>query len=80
MTNKFLIACFLVFSCFSCNSDPWSNDEKNIFIDECREEGGDKSYCHCYLEKTMEYSPIAEEADRIAFEVKIESTLGVYCG
>ncbi len=55
-----------------CSHSTWSDEEMDQFLEACMAEGGDKSYCKCYLEKTMAFSPVAEEADKIAYEVKVE--------
>ena len=56
----------------SCAEDSWTKDEQKAFIQSCREEGGSKNYCECYMENIMTDFPIAEDAETIDFEVKIE--------
>ncbi|MGV6860166.1 MAG: hypothetical protein ACWA41_00250 [Putridiphycobacter sp.] len=55
-----------------CSSQPWSADEQTDFVQACREEGGSKSYCNCYMDKLMEEYPIYEDIKSIDFETKIE--------
>lgn len=56
----------------SCSDKNWSKEERNNFVHGCREEGGSKEYCECYMSNTMEEYPIADDAKSIDFEVKIE--------
>ncbi len=72
MILKFPIAFLLILGLTGCNSDSWSASEKNEFLEGCREEGGSKAYCKCYLEKTMAHTPVAEEAEKLSFETKVE--------
>jgi len=69
---KYLYSLVLVISFLSCSNDNWSTDEKNIFLTGCINEGGSKVYCECYLENVMQYSPIAEDANALDYETKIE--------
>lgn len=56
----------------SCSHNNWTNEEQNKFVHECREEGGTKSYCDCFMENVMDKYHIAEDANNIDFETKIE--------
>ena len=56
----------------SCSSKNWTDDEQNMFIDACEEEGGESSYCECYMENVIQEFPIATDANEIDFEIKIE--------
>lgn len=56
----------------ACNNKRWSKTERDQFLGVCFEEGGSKDYCHCYLEKLMNHSPIAEEVEQISFEERVE--------
>lgn len=56
----------------SCSQDNWSKDEQNKFVQACREEGGSKDYCDCFMQNVMENYHIAEDADELDFETKIE--------
>jgi hypothetical protein len=56
----------------SCSSDNWTNDEQKKFVYSCREEGGSKNYCECYMNNVMLENPIAEDAETMSFENKIE--------
>lgn len=58
--------------CFACNGGNWSKTEQDTFLSTCFDEGGSKDYCNCFLDKMMEYSPIAEEVEQIDFEQKVE--------
>jgi hypothetical protein len=58
--------------CFACNGENWSKTEQDAFLSTCFDEGGSKNYCSCFLDKMMEYSPIAEEVEQIDFEQKVE--------
>ena len=62
----------LLLTCSACKSKKWSKLDRNEFLSTCFDEGGSKDYCHCFLDKMMEFSPIAEEADQINFEQKVE--------
>lgn len=56
----------------SCSHSNWTKDEQTKFVQECREEGGSKNYCECFMENVMENYHIAEDANTIDFETKIE--------
>lgn len=56
----------------ACSSDPWTQEEKNILLDQCDAEGGKKSYCNCYLEKAMEKYPIYADFESRSFEQGVE--------
>jgi hypothetical protein len=55
-----------------CQDDNWAKDEKKQFVQSCREEGGSKDYCECFMENVMENYPISSDADNLDFETKIE--------
>ncbi|MFK8038384.1 MAG: hypothetical protein AB8B74_08850 [Crocinitomicaceae bacterium] len=69
---------FVIFSvsllsiCSSCDGGKWSKIDQDEFLRICFKEGGSKDYCHCFLEKMMINSPIADEAEQIDFESKVE--------
>mgnify|MGYP003687941943 CR=1 FL=1 len=56
----------------SCSDNNWTKEERNSFVHSCREEGGSKEYCECYMSNVMTEYPIASDAEIIDFEVKIE--------
>ena len=56
----------------SCSSGPWSEVEQDKFKDECKAEGGTKSYCSCFLENVMNKYPNVSDADKMEFEMAIE--------
>lgn len=62
----------LTSSLISCQSGVWSDVDQDKFIEGCLAEGGEKRYCECYLKKVMEYTSIAEEAERIPFEERVK--------
>ena len=70
MTKFFYIALFTLL--VSCAEGNWTKDDQNNFVHNCREEGGAKDYCECYMTNVMLEYPIAEDAETIDFEVKIE--------
>lgn len=55
-----------------CTSDPWSDEEKSIFIHSCNDEGGSEDYCSCFMEKMMKEYPRYEESHNISFEEAVE--------
>lgn len=63
---------FILFLFVSCSQDNWTKDEQKAFTQICREEGGSKDYCDCFMQNVMQDYPIAEDADEIDFETKIE--------
>jgi hypothetical protein len=69
---KYLIIVFIAVFFVSCSNDRWTKNEKFFFIQSCREEGGSKDYCDCYMKNIMANFPIAEDANDIDFEIKIE--------
>lgn len=69
---KYIIVIFIAVFFVSCSVDSWTKEEKINFVQSCREEGGSKSYCECYMENVMTDYPIAEDAEDIDFEIKIE--------
>ncbi len=69
---KFLILILMALMVVSCSEKSWAKEEQNGFIQSCREEGGSKAYCECYMENVMTDFPIAEDAENIDFEIKIE--------
>lgn len=62
----------IVIVCTSCANGNWSNEEQDKFLSICFDEGGTKDYCYCFLDKMMEFSPIADEVDQIDYEQKVE--------
>ncbi len=63
---------FSVLCCSTaCENDSWSSSEKETFLQGCIDEGGSEEYCECFLEKTINHCPIAEEADKIDYETKV---------
>jgi len=56
----------------SCSSSNWTNEEQTQFVQACREEGGSKDYCECFMENVMDKYHIAEDANNMDFEIKIE--------
>jgi len=69
---KVLIILVLVLMITSCSTDSWSTKEKDVFFTGCINEGGSKKYCECYLEKVMQKNPIADDANDLDYEMKIE--------
>ncbi len=67
-----LLLVLAVFIVSSCSSEAWNKEEQGTFIDECIEEGGSKSYCTCFMNKTMEEYPIYEDSKEIKFEEAVE--------
>lgn len=71
---KYFVVFFVIIIsiCSACHSGNWSKTDQDEFLRICFNEGGSKDYCHCFLEKMMENSPIADEAEQIDFESKVE--------
>ncbi|UKN02549.1 hypothetical protein K6119_03340 [Paracrocinitomix mangrovi] len=69
---RYSIGLLLILFLFSCNNDPWSSNEKDKFMTECKNEGAKGSYCACLLEKTMAKYPRYEESLDISFEEAVE--------
>jgi len=74
MKSIFNISFFLLILSFnfSCSNQPWTKEEKKEHISKCREEGGTKQYCECFIEILMEKYPIASDVDKLDFETKVE--------
>lgn len=72
---KFLFLIFCAGIMTSCGGDPWTSAEKDRLIDRCREEGGSKTYCKCYLKNAMEAYPDAEEVEELDFESAVELSI-----
>jgi len=68
---KYLIplTCFIL---LSCSEESWTKKEQDTFYQNCRVEGGSIEYCDCYKDAVMQNYPIAEDAEDIDFETKIE--------
>jgi hypothetical protein len=56
----------------SCTSENWTSEQQDTFFTGCINEGGSKEYCECYMEKVMEKNPIADDANGMDYETKIE--------
>jgi hypothetical protein len=56
----------------SCGGQVWTSEEQDQFLTECKEEGGSRSYCSCYLEKVMEKYPSAADSKKMDFETAVE--------
>lgn len=69
---KYLFYTTVLFLCFSCQNDNWTKAEKKEFVQSCREEGGSKDYCECFMNNVMTNYPIASDASNFDFEDKIE--------
>lgn len=69
---KKIFSLSLVVLVVSCSNDTWSDKERSVFFTGCINEGGSKDYCECYLEKVMYKNPIAEDANDMDYETKIE--------
>ena len=69
---KVLFSIFLLAVITSCSSDNWTSKQKDIFFTGCIHEGGLKKYCECYMEKVMQKNPIADDANDMDYETKIE--------
>ncbi len=74
-SNILFLVLILLFS-FSCSNQSWTKDEKNENIFKCREEGGSKKYCECFIEVLMEKYPIAADVEKLDFETKVELSKG----
>jgi len=59
----------------ACSEREWSKEEKDKIYDRCREEGGSRSYCNCYLQNAMEKFHDPEELEEIDFETAFELSL-----
>jgi len=60
----------------ACGGDPWTGAEKDRLVDRCREEGGSRSYCKCYLKNAMESYPNADDVEELDFESAVELSIG----
>ncbi len=69
---------FILISLVSCSDSNWIKSDINSFVQGCREEGGSKDYCECYMESVMSEYPNYEDSQVIDFEDKIE--LSKNCG
>jgi len=66
-------ASFMIFICLmGCSTGPWPEAEQDKFKDECKAEGGSKSYCSCFLENVMHKYPNVSDADKMEFEMAVE--------
>ena len=70
--KKVIAIVFLAGGFVACEQSPWSEEEKDAFMDECREQVDDKSYCNCYMEQVMAKYPQAEDSEEMSFEEAVE--------
>ena len=70
-----LICLFTGLILTSCANSEWSSDDQNKLLDRCQNEGGNRSYCKCYLKNAMEEYPNAEDIDEIDFESAVELSI-----
>lgn len=56
----------------SCSSGPWPEADQDKFKNECKAEGGTKSYCTCFLENVMNKYPNVSDVDKMEFEMAVE--------
>ena len=70
MKAIFTLCILVIFT--SCSNDSWTSKQKDIFFTGCINEGGSKKYCEGYLEKVMQKKPIADDANDMDYETKIE--------
>lgn len=67
----------LVFGVTSCTTGDWSKEEKDKLVDRCRNEGGSRSYCNCYLNAAIKAYPNPEDMEELSFEEAVE--LSIQC-
>ena len=67
--RELLIVSLIVISCKSGN---WPDHEQKKFKEECKAEGGSKSYCSCFLENVMTKYPNVSDFDQMEFETAVE--------
>lgn len=69
---RFSLGLLMILFLCACNDDPWTSHEKDLFMNECKDEGGSGKYCACFLEKTMTKYPRYEESLNMSFEEAVE--------
>lgn len=71
----FLLLFGIGFLFHSCGSSEWSGSEKDRLTKRCRDEGGSKSYCKCYLKNAMKAFPNAKDMEDLDFETSVELSI-----
>jgi hypothetical protein len=59
---------FIALFMLSCSSGEWSSKEKRNLVQQCRDEGGSREYCNCYLDRVLEEFPNPKKFKEIDFE------------
>lgn len=55
-----------------CSDGAWPETDQEKFKNECKDEGGSKSYCSCFLENVMNKYPNVSDVDKMEFEMAVE--------
>ena len=55
-----------------CSDGSWPEADQEKFKNECKAEGGSKSYCSCFLENVMNKYPNVSDVDKMEFEIAVE--------
>ena len=74
LINRILIFTLLAITS-ACAEKEWSKSEKDKVYDQCRQEGGSRSYCNCYLNNVMEKFHDPDELEEVDFETAYELSL-----
>lgn len=72
MNYRKVAAALLILLNWRCSDQPWSKEERVEFMRLCRDEGGTKDYCQCYLEVCMEHYPVHQDIQDVTFEEAVE--------
>jgi hypothetical protein len=59
----------------ACSDSNWSKQDKDTVYERCRQEGGSRSYCNCYLKNAMEKFENPAAMEDIDFETAFELSL-----
>jgi len=72
MLRLFIGFILLIASVTACSGGPWPKGDQEKFMSDCKDEGGEKSYCSCYLENVMEKYPNVSDFEKMDFETAVE--------